>query len=229
MSGGGASMPPEAPHQAEEEEGWLLSFADLVVNMMALFLVLYSLSDPAPGKFETAAASITQAFTTKELPPPPPTPFQQLVQQMNQQLVDAGIEVEGADAQVNRRGTTFEFKTGEMFATGGANILPAAEPLLDRVAQNLLFLGIQNYRIDIEGHTDDAPINTPQFPSNWELSSARAAAVARFLIGRGIKPDRISVIGYAETKPKVPNRDPAGNPIPENRQENRRVMVRVER
>ena len=225
---GGPGLPPEAPHQAEEEEGWLLSFADLVVNMMALFLVLYSISDPDPGKFETAAQSITQAFTGKETPPPA-TPFQQLVQQMNQQLVDAGIEVEGADAQVNRRGTTFEFKTGEMFATGGATILPAAEPLLDRVAQNLLFLGIQNYSIDIEGHTDDAPISTPQFPSNWELSSARASAVARFLIGRGIKPERISVIGYADTKPKVPNRDAAGNPIPENRQENRRVMVRVER
>ena len=85
------------------------------------------------------------------------------------------------------------------------------------------------YSIDIEGHTDDAPISTPQFPSNWELSSARASAVARFLIGRGIKPERISVIGYADTKPKVPNRNAAGNPIPENRQENRRVMVRVER
>lgn len=227
MSGGGGGMPAEAPHQGEEEEGWLLSFADLVVNMMALFLVLYSLSDPDPDKFETAAQSITQAFTGRETPAR--SPFQQLVQQMNQQLAEAGIEVEGADAQVNRRGTTFEFKTGEMFSTGGATILPAAEPLLDRVAQNLLFLGIQNYRIDIEGHTDDAPINTPQFPSNWELSSARASAVARFLIGRGIKPDRISVIGYADTKPKVPNRDPAGNPIAENRQENRRVMVRVER
>ena len=221
-------MPPEAPHSAEEEEGWLLSFADLVVNMMALFLVLYSISDPDPGKFEEAAQSITKAFSTTQ-PPPTPSPFQQLVQQLNQQLTDAGIEVEGNDAQANKRGTTFEFKTGEMFATGGATILASAEPLLDRVAQNLLFLGIQNYRIDVEGHTEDAPISTPQFPSNWELSSARASAVARFLISRGIKAERISVIGYAETKPKVPNRDQAGNPIPDNRQENRRVVVRVER
>jgi chemotaxis protein MotB len=228
MSGPGGGM-PEIAHGGEEDEGWLLSFADLVVNMMALFLVLYSISDPDPGKFDTAAKSITEAFTTKEQPPPAPSPFQQLVQQLNQQLAEDGIQVEGDAAQANKRGTTFEFKSGDMFATGAATILPTAEPLLDRVAQNLLFLGIQNYSIDIEGHTDDAPINTPQFPSNWELSSARASAVARFLISRGIKADRISVIGYADTKPKVPNRDPAGNPIPENRTENRRVVVRVER
>ncbi len=228
MSGGGSSGPPEPPHQAEEEEGWLLSFADLVVNMMALFLVLYSMSDPDPGKFETAAQSITKAFTTANAPPP--SPFQQLVQQMNQQMAEAGVEVDATQqAQVNKRGSTFEFKSGDMFAVGLATILPAGEPILDRVAQNLVFLGVTNYRIDIEGHTDDVPINTAQFPSNWELSTARASAVARFLISRGIKADRITVIGYAETKPKVPNRDAAGNGLPDNRAENRRVTVRIER
>lgn len=101
-----------------------------------------------------------------------------------------------------------------MFATGSATVLTTAEPPLDRVAQNLLFLGIQSYRIDIEGHTDDAPINTAQFPSNWELSTARASAVARFIISRGVKADRITVIGFAETQPKVPNRDQAATPSP---------------
>jgi len=229
MSGGGGSLPPEPPHQAEEEEGWLLSFADLVVNMMALFLVLYSISDPDPGKFETAAQSITQAFNQTQNAPPP-TPFEQLVQKMNQQMQEAGVEVDAtATAQVNKRGSTFEFKSGDMFASGLATVLPAAEPLLDRVAQNLLFLGITNYRIDIEGHTDDVPINTAQFPSNWELSSARASSVARFLISRGVKPDRITVIGYADTHPKVPNRDENGTPIPDNRTENRRIVIRIER
>ena len=228
MSGGG-SGPPDPPHQAEEEEGWLLSFADLVVNMMALFLVLYSLSDPDPGKFETAAQSITKAFTTQENAPPPPTPFQQLVKNMQQELAVEGVEMDAAQAQVNKRGSTFDFKTGDMFAVGQATILTAAEPLLDRVAQNLIFLGVTNYRIDVEGHTDDVPINTAAFPSNWELSSARASAVARFLISRGVKAERITVLGYADTKPKLPNRDQAGNPLPENRAENRRVVIRIER
>ena len=116
-----------------------------------------------------------------------------------------------------------------MFAPGAADILPAAEPLLDRVAQNLILLGIQTYKIDVEGHTDDVPISNQQFPSNWELSSARASAVARFLISRGVDDARITVIGYGETRPKVDNRDAAGVPIPENLALNRRVVVRIER
>jgi chemotaxis protein MotB len=137
--------------------------------------------------------------------------------------------MDAAQAAVNRRGSTFDFKTGDMFAAGQATILPAAEPLLDRVAQNLIFLGVTNYRVDIEGHTDDVPINTAQSPSKWELSAARASAVARFLISRGVKADRITVLGYADTRPKAPNRDEAGNPIPQNRADNRRVVVRIER
>lgn len=89
-----------------------------------------------------------------------------------------------------------------MFAPGTADILPSGEPTLDRVAQNLILLGIQTYKVDVEGHTDDDPISTAKFPSNWELSAARAAAVARFLISRGVDPERITVIGYGDTRPK---------------------------
>ena len=116
-----------------------------------------------------------------------------------------------------------------MFAPGTADILPSGEPTLDRVAQNLILLGIQTYKVDVEGHTDDDPISTAKFPSNWELSDARAAAVARFLISRGVDPERITVIGYGDTRPKEDNHDINGVPIPENMAANRRVVVRIER
>tara|TARA_Y100000588_G_scaffold203789_1_gene217608 strand:- start:337 stop:639 length:303 start_codon:yes stop_codon:yes gene_type:complete len=83
------------------------------------------------------------------------------------------------------------------------------------------------YFVDVEGHTDDAPINTPRFPSNWELSTARATGVVRFLISADVQPERLKAVGYADVRPKFPNRDLFGEPIPENRKKNRRISIRL--
>ena len=113
---------------------------------------------------------------------------------------------------------TFDFKSGKVFGAGSAEIRPDAEATLDRVAQLITFMGISNYKVEVEGHTDDVPINTARFPSNWELSAARSSAVVRFLISRGVEPKRMGAIGYhADTRPKKPHRDKEGNPIIENR------------
>jgi chemotaxis protein MotB len=83
------------------------------------------------------------------------------------------------------------------------------------------------YYVDVEGHTDDVPIHTPQFPSNWELSTLRATGVVRYLIKIGLEPDRLKAAGYADVNPKVPNLDLFGAPIPENRAKNRRIVIRL--
>jgi len=76
------------------------------------------------------------------------------------------------------RGFVDPFRAARMFAPGSAEILPTAEEQLDRIAQLLTRqLGTVNYKVTVEGHTDDVPINTPRFPSNWALSSARASSV----------------------------------------------------
>ena len=81
--------------------------------------------------------------------------------------------------------------------------------------------------IDVEVHTDDIPIKTPQFPSNWELSSSRAASVVKLFTERGIDPTVVRAIGHADAFPKKPNRDTEGVAIPENMSANRRVDVIV--
>jgi chemotaxis protein MotB len=87
----------------------------------------------------------------------------------------------------------------------------------------------RDYTISIEGYTDDSPIKTPQFPSNWELSTARAAAVVRSFVGLGVPAERLRAVGFAETSPKLPNRDADGKAIPENQAQNRRVVIRLEK
>ena len=226
------SGPPEVKEE-EVSEDWLVTYADSITILMAFFVMMFSIIKPtSPQLIEalensSAAGAIVSKIAGNAAAPA--SPFQTLLQQMNADLQQAGEAADAVQSQSSARGTTFEFKSGEMFGPGSATILESAIPLLDRVAQNLILLGIQNYRVDIEGHTDDAPISTPQFPSNWELSAGRASSVARFLISRGVDPDRITVVGYAETRPKVPNRDEAGVAIPENMAENRRVIVRIQR
>jgi len=102
-------------------------------------------------------------------------------------------------------------------------------PALAQIADILNSMKYQNYIVEVEGHTDDVPIKTLLYPSNWELSVHRATNVVKFLIERGVSPDRLKAAGYADTKPKVPNKDEAGNPIPENREKNRRIVIFIQK
>jgi len=87
----------------------------------------------------------------------------------------------------------------------------------------------KDYQITVEGHTDDTPISTARFPSNWELSTARASAVVHFFLDQGIPALKLRAAGYADTFPKAPNRDVNGIAIPQNQSQNRRVVIKLER
>ena len=87
----------------------------------------------------------------------------------------------------------------------------------------------KSYQVTVEGHTDDSPISTLQFPSNWELSTARAAAVVHCLLQQGILAQRLRAAGYADTFPVALNRDAHGQAIPENQARNRRVVIKLEK
>ncbi len=126
--------------------------------------------------------------------------------------------------------TTIEMPSAAFFASGSAELMDDGKRLLEEILETKLKASIaQGYQVNIEGHTDDVPINTLQFPSNWELSTARAAAVVRFLLEKGVDPQHVSASGYADVFPKAPNRDESGNPIAENRAQNRRVVLKLEK
>jgi chemotaxis protein MotB len=84
-----------------------------------------------------------------------------------------------------------------------------------------IVLNRQTLQLEVRGHTDDRPISTAEFPSNWELSAARASRVARYLIEKGVHPSRIAVEGFANHRPRVANSNPG------SRRENRRVEIRL--
>lgn len=121
------------------------------------------------------------------------------------------VEVASSATRVN-----LIIKDNILFDAGSAQLKPAASALLQRIAG---LLKRNSYRVSIEGHTDNTPIHTARFPSNWELSACRATNVTRYLIAQGVAADRLQAIGYADTRPRADNRTAAG------RARNRRVSL----
>lgn len=134
--------------------------------------------------------------------------------------VTAGtVEVKARDngVELNLRGAAF-------FDLASADVKPGGIPLLRDIAATLAGTP---YKITVEGHTDNLPMESWLYPSNWELSSARASRVARFLIDHGVPRDHMRVEGLADTLPVAPNTDAAGRSLPENQAKNRRVVILV--
>jgi chemotaxis protein MotB len=129
-------------------------------------------------------------------------------------LVAAGhVRVRRTDSWV-----AVDISTDILFGSGVARLSPAALAALQRLADVLKTFP---NAVRVEGHTDDRPINTAAFPSNWELSAARAASVVHLFMDRGIAAQRLAVVGYGEFRPTMPNATPAG------RNANRRVEVLI--
>ncbi len=133
---------------------------------------------------------------------------------LQRELAGGQIEIQRQDQRLRVRALA-----GLLFAPGSAELRPEGRAFAQRVAATLRKLG--GYRVVVEGHTDAQPISTAAFPSNWELSSARAARVARLLAESGVAPARVSAAGFAEWQPIADNADAAG------RARNRRIEVSI--
>jgi chemotaxis protein MotB len=118
----------------------------------------------------------------------------------------------------NARGVSVEINASVLFDQGQALLQPEASEILQAVGG---LLRNDPHRIEVEGHTDDVPIASTVYPSNWELSAARASSVVRLFIDSGVAPARLSALGFAATRPVAPNTDPVGQA------RNRRVAVMI--
>ena len=213
---------PSSGHDDAEQEAWLITYADAITLITLFFLLLLSMANFDVNKYEQAAAGITRDIAGKEYTAP--------VSLLKADIQDIVYEAQ-ADQAVNiettGRGISIELSSSAFFKSGAAEFREEALPVLTKVAETLKAPRYVYFMFDVQGHTDDVPINTPRFPSNWELATARATTVVRFLIENGIDPEKLQASGFAETRPKAVNRDSAGNPIPANQALNRRVAIEV--
>lgn len=227
-------------HDSAGSMRWLLTYADMITLLMAFFIMMYSMSVLNLAKFREVAFSIRSGFGGPLEGGPGMLSFPQRRDSLTPSLEDIsessglgaipGVAKEMAEyierqglgkivrMRVEERGLVVSLVTDEvLFDLGRAALRPRAKQILRKVAD--VVRNIPN-DISVEGHTCDLPIKTAQFPSNWELSTARATIVIRYLIEQcAMPPARVSAAGYADSRPLVPNDSEA------HRMLNRRVDI----
>jgi chemotaxis protein MotB len=271
MAGHRAGGRKKAHHEEEHEneERWLVSFADMMTLLFCLFMVLFAISSVNTSKFEVLQKTLQEAFsgrilsggkaiveTGNDVPPEdpsttPPMPAlsplasiqkeeaprnseeRQIAAKKEQQdfkalkrRIDALARRRGLQGRIvttiRERGLVVQILTDKVFFDSGqATLKPAALDILTDIG--VVLRGERKHPIVVEGHTDSQPIHGGIYPSNWELSGARSAAVVREFIHTGVLPRRLSLAGYADEVPVATNSTAGG------RSKNRRVEVTLTR
>ncbi len=204
------------------EEDWLLTFSDMVTLILTFFILLASISKVDLVKFEQVQSGITKEIGNRDVVKPIEAARTELELKISEMQIADTVSL-GQDHQ----GLVLEFDAGAFFAQGSAELTAQGRSAMANLATTLTSPSYSHFQVEVEGHTDDNQVATTQFPSNWELSAARAASTVRLFIATGIDPTRLRAVGLADVAPKVPNRTADGNPLPDNQAVNRRVAVRV--
>jgi chemotaxis protein MotB len=215
------------PHRPDDEdvEAWLMTFADMTTLLLCFFVLLFAMSSPDTTQFKKVAEALReQGFYNDAVPIE--DPYDKLKKELSMSLGASGYDQFMAVSEQDKV-IALELSSSAFFEKGSAKFSPEAIPMLNLIEQHLLPLKLEKIMVSVEGHTDDSPAQSEQYPSNWELSSGRASNVVRFLIAKEFPADKLRAVGYGDTKPKAPNRDARGNPIPANQELNRRVVVRL--
>jgi chemotaxis protein MotB len=209
-------------HDAEQEqaERWLISYADLITTLMVFFLALYVLElakdhDLQTKQFEAQVASARTQHATSTAADARKAAQATLVALLkplsDQHAITVSESTQGVEIAINAK---------VLFNSGDARLLPDSIDVLTRVAKVLAAQSGKN--ILVEGHSDSTPISNGKYESNWELSAARAGAVVRYFVDKGIEPHRLSAVGRADNVPLVLGDDAAA------RAANRRVTILVQ-
>ncbi len=176
---------------------WMVTYSDLMTQILIFFVMLFALA---------AALNELQLIELKK--------------RLENYVVENNLE-DAVGLQINEKGLVISLREKYMFDSGKAEIYPEAKTVLEEIVKECIT--VPN-NMNIEGHTDNVPIHTPEFPSNWELSAARATNVTRYLIEKlDFPPERLASGGYGEYHPVASNDTPVG------RAKNRRVDVIVRR
>ncbi len=226
-------------------ERWLVSYADFITLLFAFFVVMFASSQTDKGKVGKLAVAIETAFKdlglfnlpSSKFPPTQVGPMQEgqpsvtalreqsvmnnLTKLQNELAQELANQIKRGEVtiKVGREGLVVSLREVGFFDSGSADVKMASEPSVEMIA-NVLKQG--NYQVRIEGHTDNIPIHTQRYDSNWELSTSRSTEMAKLFITKfAFPPERLSAAGYAEYHPV------ASNDTVEGRAQNRRVDIVV--
>ncbi|KJS68129.1 MAG: hypothetical protein JM57_11020 [Comamonadaceae bacterium BICA1-1] len=234
------------PVLVQEEEAWLITYLDMMTLLLAMLVVMLAFSEPvseafrgerreiALDKFHPQVQAAADAGTTILPPVPLPHPATAPARVEGDPVdtraapvptappaLNVGDLGQNVDIVTDAHGVTrFRISSELLFAPGQAALTPAGQRVIDELLPVLN--QAMGHTIVVEGHTDNVPIATARFPSNWELAAGRAGAVVRHLETRGVNPMRLRATGVADTQPL------ADNATAQGRAQNRRVEIVLE-
>lgn len=205
-----------------DTNAWLATYGDMITLLMCFFVIFFSISEVNIALFEDLKNGFESDITNKETK----SPISLLAKQLDSiydNPVDDNLDVE---VELINRGINIKLASNDLFRSGDAQLSRSGRKTVDDISNSLLSI-VERYNLtcDIEGHTDDTPIRSYKFPSNWELSASRAANVLRQMIDSGIPKDQSRAIGFADIKPIIEPRDSTGSLVEGARAINRRVEI----
>ncbi|MFT6188522.1 MAG: chemotaxis protein MotB [Oleispira sp.] len=215
------SLRRRRPSFEDSSSSWLITYSDAVTLLLAFFVMILSVSDINQGKVEALKEGLSEMMTGETQP----TPFTDIKLGLEQLIAEKGLE-DQVSVTLDAQGVKIEFANVALYESGSADIKSEAISTLKEVTQVIRETSHKTHMVEVEGHTDDVPIHTEKYPSNWELSSVRATNIVKYLLAQGIEKERLKAAGYADSRPKegIDNL-----PLNQQRQGNRRVVVFVKR
>jgi chemotaxis protein MotB len=205
-----------------DESNWLVSYADMMTLLFGFFVLMYSFSKIDDKKFEIIRKDVARYFGGQVRTNPTVKKAEQQIEEiLTQAGIDKTIELIARDSELELR-----FNGSFHFVPGTANLTKESEFILTKLIDTIKRT-VKADSVIVEGHTDDNPITSEKFPSNWELSAARASTVVREFEKYGFDPTKMTATGFGSSRPLVPNRDSKGEQLPENQEINRRVVVNI--
>jgi len=205
-----------------DANAWLTTYGDMITLLMCFFVIFFSISEVNIALFEDLKNGFESDITNKETK----SPISLLAKQLDSIYDNPADDNLDVEVDLLKRGINIRLASKDLFRSGDAQLSRSGRKTVDEISNSLLSI-VERYNLtcDIEGHTDDIPIRSYKFPSNWELSASRAANVLRQMIDSGIPKEQSRAIGFSDIRPIIEPRDSTGSLVKGARAANRRVEI----
>lgn len=219
-----AKRPEEKQSESHDESNWLVSYADMMTLLCGFFIMLFSMAKLDTPKYDSFKQAMVKQFGGEYV-----SSTKELAKFATQIVNELGME-STTIIKADSNGISIAFESSVFFDTLRADVSPKGKEILEKLIGRIKKRQDEtrkDYKVVVEGHTDSRPVIGGNYPSNWELSSARAGRVVRLFIENGFVPNHVTAIGYADTHPQYPDRTPSGQLDEKALSKNRRVVVRI--
>ncbi|MEQ9089897.1 MAG: OmpA family protein [Balneola sp.] len=216
------SLYPKQEIESEDDDSWQVSYLDIITILLGFLIILLSFSDLNDGEPFSVSDLFKSSLNETEFIT---TPIENIKEELEGLLAP---EIEQGKLEIFRElnDVRIRFKSDDLYSSGSATLENEASEILNRVLAAFRIISYNDFEIDVEGHTDNVPISSSSFASNWELSTSRASNIVKYFSEMGIAQERLKASGYADSRPLV-EFDEQGNPYPASKDKNRRVVLRL--